>query len=289
MQFIKGLDQIIDNYQYFILDIWGVVHDGSSLYPDVLNALKYLKEKNKKICFLSNAPRRSIKVKQILNNLGINDNLYDFILSSGESTNLELLNNQKNNYQLFGKKYFYIGPDKDLDLLDDLAYDRVDKISEANFILNTGFENEQSKLEEKLSLAIEGVNYKIPMLCANPDLIVVKQNGNQMICAGALAIEYKNLGGQVHYFGKPYKRVYQMVFEKFSKPDKSTVLAIGDGLETDIKGAIDYGIDSVLVTGGILAKDLEIDFWQDCDPNKLKKICDNYNVIPKFVISTFKI
>jgi HAD superfamily hydrolase (TIGR01459 family) len=289
MKLLKGLDEIIDNYQYFILDVWGVIHDGSSLYPDVLNTLKFLRNKNKQICFLSNAPRRAKVVEKVLNNFGITPNFYDFILSSGESSFIELYNNQNQNYQIFGKKYFYIGPDKDLNLLDGLAYERVDSISKANFIINTGFDNENSTIDEKLAIAIEGINYKIPMLCINPDLIVVRQNGQQMICAGALAIEYEKLGGHVYYFGKPFDIVYNLVLEKFSNTDKSKYIAIGDGIETDIKGANDFGIDNVLVSGGILAKELNIQYWQEPDELKLNKIFNKYNIFPNFVISTFKI
>ena len=174
-------------------------------------------------------------------------------------------------------------------MLDGLAYQRVEKIADASFILNTGFDHEHSTIDEKLPLAIEGNRYKIPMLCVNPDLIVVRQNGHQMICAGALAVEYKKLGGQVYYYGKPFDKVYKMVLEKFSNPDKSQFLAVGDGIETDIKGAVDFGIDNVLVSGGILSKELEIKFWQEPNEIKLKQICNNYNVFPNFVISTFKI
>jgi len=289
MKFINGLDEIIDNYQYFILDIWGVIHDGSSLYPNAIKSLEFLKKKEKKVCFLSNAPRRSKKVIEIFDKFGIDNNLYDFILTSGESSYLELTNNLNNNFAKFGNKYFFIGPAKDLDLLDGLQYERVDDISQANFILNTGFENEDSKIDEKLPLAIQGVKYKIPMLCINPDLIVVRKNGQEMICAGMLALEYKKLGGQVHYFGKPFENVYNMVLEKFSNPDKASVVAIGDGLETDIKGAIDFGIHNILVTGGILAKELGIKFSQDADERVLQNLLSSYNFYPNFVISNLKI
>ena len=127
------------------------------------------------------------------------------------------------------------------------------------------------------------------MLCVNPDLIVVKQNGIEMICAGALALEYQKIGGTVHYYGKPFSKVYQMVLEKFLIADKSKIIAIGDGLETDIKGASDFEIDNILVTGGILANDLEIKFWQVAEDEKLKKICNNYKIFPNYIISNLRI
>jgi len=289
MKKISGLSEIIQDYDYYIFDIWGVIHDGSKLYPNVLETLSYLRKNHKKICFLSNAPRRASKVESILNKFGINNQLYDFVLSSGESTFAELKDNQDNDYKNFGKKYFYIGPEKDLDLLEGLFYQKVDELDKADFVLNTGFDNDNSTIHEKLPLAIQASKFRLPMLCVNPDLIVVKQNGEEMICAGALALEYKKLGGDVHYHGKPFKRVYEMVLEKFSMPNKDSFLAIGDGLETDIKGANDFKINNVLVSGGILAKELKINFWQDANEILLKKVFDKYNIFPNYIISNLKI
>jgi HAD superfamily hydrolase (TIGR01459 family) len=289
MRHINGIKEIVEKYDYFIFDVWGVVHDGSSLYPQALETFQYLNKIGKKICFLSNAPRRASKVAKTLNDFGITPNLYEFILTSGESSYIDLQQNQKNNFTNFGKNYFYIGPNKDIDLLDGLEYKEVEDPSQADFVLTTGFENENSKISEKLPLAIQANEFKLPMLCVNPDLIVVKQNGIEMICAGALAMEYQKIGGTVHYFGKPFSKVYQMVLEKFLITDKSKIIAIGDGLETDIKGASDFKIDNILVTGGILAKDLGIKFWQVAEDENLKKICNNYNIFPNYIISNLRI
>jgi HAD superfamily hydrolase (TIGR01459 family) len=289
MKYIDGLAEILEKYDYFIFDIWGVVHDGSSLYPQALETFKYLNKIGKKICFLSNAPRRASKVEKTLNEFGITKDLYEFILTSGESSYLDLAQNQKNNFNNFGKNYFYIGPSKDLDLLDGLNYNRVENPAKADFAITTGFDGEDSKISEKLPLAIQANEFKLPLLCVNPDLIVVKQNGIEMICAGALALEYQKIGGIVHYYGKPFSKVYQMVLEKFLIPNESKIIAIGDGLETDIKGASDFKIDSILVTGGILSKDLGIKFWQVAEDKKLNKICNNYKIFPNYIISNLRI
>jgi HAD superfamily hydrolase (TIGR01459 family) len=289
MKYIKGISEIIEKYDYFIFDVWGVIHDGSNTYPQAVETFEYLHKIGKKVCLLSNAPRRAYKVTEILSRFGLIPNLYDFVLTSGESAYLDLYQNQQNNFANFGKNYFYIGPQKDIDLLDGLNYTRVEDPSKANFALTTGFENENSKISEKLPLAIQANKFKLPMLCVNPDLIVVKQNGIEMICAGALASEYQKIGGIVHYYGKPFSKVYQMVLEKFQVPNKDRIVAIGDGMETDIKGASDFKIDSILVTGGILAKELGIKFWEDAENDKLNKICNNYNIFPNYIISNLRI
>jgi HAD superfamily hydrolase (TIGR01459 family) len=289
MKLLSGIKEISQNYNYFIFDVWGVLHDGSKTYPNVVETLSFLKENGKKVCMLSNAPRRSSKVAAVLNRLGVTSNLYDFILTSGEATFLDLEKNQNNHFKTFGQKYFYIGPDKDLDLLEGLNYKRVSDASLADFLVNTGFENEDSTISEKMPHIIEGKKHNLPMICVNPDLIVVNQAGKEMICAGALAREYEKMSGKVYYYGKPFDAVYKMTLEKFGNPSKSEAITIGDGIETDIAGANNFGIDNILVTGGILANQLEIKFNQDPNLERLKKICDSYQIFPKFVISNLKL
>lgn len=285
MKIINSIKEISDSYQYFVFDVWGVIHDGVSAYPGVLEALQFLKKSGKNICFLSNAPRRAYKVAEVLRRYGITEEIYDFILTSGEAFYLDLKHNQKN----LGKKYFYIGPKKDLDLLDGLDYERVLEASKADFVVSTGFDNDDSTLTEKLPQALEAVKHNLPMFCVNPDLIVVKKDGKEMICAGALAKEYERLGGQVVYYGKPFATVYKMTCEFFRNSENNKVIAIGDGLETDIKGATDYGIDSVLVTGGILVNELGINYAENADISRLGAICNRYGIHPQFVISNLKL
>jgi HAD superfamily hydrolase (TIGR01459 family) len=286
---ISGLKQISSLYTHFVLDVWGVVHDGNATYPGVIEAISFLRKEGKKVCFLSNAPRRASKVAAILQKFGITPDLYDFILTSGEATFLDLKKNQEEGFKNFGKKYFYIGPKKDIDLLDELDYIAVESAAEADVVITTGFDHEHSVLDEKLPQILEAKKHNLPMICVNPDMIVVRQDGHEMICAGALALEYEKIGGKVFYYGKPFSTVYKTVCEIFNNPENKKILAVGDGLETDIKGAGDFGIDSLLVTGGILANSLGIKYWQTADKTKLEKVCDSYQLFPKFVIPSLKL
>jgi len=284
MQFHKGIKEISAHYQYFIFDLWGVIHDGTQAYDGVLEALLFLKKEGKKICFLSNAPRRSHKVAEILKKFSITEDLYEFILTSGEATFLDFKKNQENNFSQFGKKYFYIGPKKDIDLLDGLDYQQVSDVSEASFAIATGFDNETSILQEKLPQIQEAKKYDLPLICVNPDLIVVKQNGTEMICAGVLADEYEKIGGKVFYYGKPFLSVYKMTYDFFGRPDKNQIIAIGDGMETDIKGASDFGIASALVTGGILCNKLGVRYGQEASADKVQQVCQSYKIFPQYII-----
>jgi len=302
MQFISGISKIIDDYDLFILDIWGVLHDGRSTYPKVIETLDFIKKKQKKICLLSNAPRRARKVEEFLEKMLITNQHYDFIVTSGETAYNYLDLNIKKNYQYFGKKYFYIGPKKDMDLIKTLNYSLVDLASDADFAITTGFDNDSSTLDEKIPQILSAKKYNLPMICVNPDKIVVRIDGSKMLCAGVIAKEYERIGGKVIYFGKPFAKVYELAIDFFEKKfvqeiDRKKIIAIGDGIETDIKGANDLNIDSVLVLGGILSNQLEINFSQNFDnkfideasKSKVNSICNNEKIFPKFIISTFSI
>jgi HAD superfamily hydrolase (TIGR01459 family) len=291
--FHKNITELAKDYQYFILDIWGVIHDGNKLYPKIIDRLKYLRSLNKKICFLSNAPRRAYIAEAVLNNFGITKDLYDFIFTSGEATYLFLqdsINNSLKLKNLIGgnlkndHQYYYIGPQKDSDLLHGSGYLPNDDASKADFAVATGFDNDFSTISEKMSQLQEAKKNNLTMICVNPDLIVVRQNGLKMICAGQLAIEYQKIGGKVAYFGKPYNLVYEQVLRLFSIEDKSKILAIGDAIETDILGANNNKIDSALLAGGILASELNIKYGELPNIDLLQKVCNKHQSYPKFVI-----
>jgi HAD superfamily hydrolase (TIGR01459 family) len=284
MQFKNNIQELSDIYDHFIFDVWGVIHDGSSAYSGAKEAIELLRNKGKKICFLSNAPRRAFKVAEVLAKYGITANLYDFILTSGEATYLDFEKNQNNNFADFGPNYFYIGPKKDIDLLSGLNYKMVEDSALANIAVTTGFDNDSSTLEEKMPQLLQTKKFNLPLICVNPDLIVVKQSGLELLCAGALAAEYLKMKGKVIYYGKPFSSVYKMVCEIFDSVETSKMLAVGDGMETDIKGALDFGIDCALVTGGILSNKLSVKYGQIAEENKVETVCKNYQLFPTFVI-----
>jgi HAD superfamily hydrolase (TIGR01459 family) len=272
---IPNLSIIIHRYDALILDLWGVVHDGSHLYDGVHDALVQLKKADKKVIFLSNAPRRDHKVMAVLEHLGVSNDLYLEVMSSGEMGFRWL----KDGNASWGKKYFYIGPAKDEDVVDGLGFTRVQELHEADFLLNVGFGSESQDSENWLPILSVAQAAGIPMLCLNPDLEVVKQTGERFECAGVLAHMYEGLGGKVTWFGKPYKEVYEHCFEVFRPIAKQRILAVGDSLDTDIPGAQNAGIDSVLVTGGILKTLSDAEVISQC---KTRGLTPTY-IMPQFI------
>jgi len=250
MRNLSGLSEIAGLYDGFILDLWGVVHDGVKPFPATIPALKELKMAKRKVWMLSNAPRRSYIVAQWLEEMGIDGSLYDGVMTSGEATHTAL----KDKYlSKWGRKCLHIGDmSRNGSLFENLDIAFVKKPEDADFVLNSGLED-FSDTAEKYAKVLQACSEKnLPMLCANPDKVA--HMGDRLItCAGTLAEMYEGMDGQVVYCGKPYRAVYSACLEGMKA---ARVLAVGDGMQTDIAGASGMGIDSALVVTGIHRNEL---------------------------------
>lgn len=254
MTIISGLHEIEDRYDAFIIDLFGVVHDGVNLFPHTLQCFKELHNHNKEICLLSNSPRRAQDAYQQTIHLGLPENLMPDLITSGEATYHALTDHITE----YGPRCYIIGSSLVWPLLEGHPITVVEEIDQADFILNClpGTEQEMVSVLE-IDLHTSAPN-NIPMICANPDL-VVNIGEQQHKCAGHYAQLYEELGGPVIYYGKPHIPVYQMAWERLGKPPKDRILAIGDSLHTDIQGANNFGIDSVLNLVGIHWEELQLD------------------------------
>lgn len=258
-----------------LVDLWGVIHDGEARYPGVIEALEYLKQQQVKVIFLSNAPRRVSVAADGLKRLGIARELYTGIVTSGEAAFDYLTASAP-----WGNTYIYIGPEKDRSLLNGLPYTEVAEVKAASFAVCTGFDHDDSVLEEKLPALQAALLARLPLVCANPDMEIVRITGKRALCAGVMAEWYEENGGNTYYFGKPYKNIYDLAIATYNL-QPATTLAIGDNLDTDIKGANQYGLHSVLVTGGVLHAQIE-------QGNKIEDICRINGNIPRSLIPGFR-
>jgi len=286
---ITGLTEIIDNYDGFIVDLWGVVHDGTALYPNAANTLEKLKELGKTVVFVSNAPRRAEVVEDILRKLKIRRNLYKSVVTSGEIVFESVKKKPDFYFNSIIKKYYYIGPERDATLMHGSGYERVRQSDKASFAVCTGFEDGFEKIEAKAGELTKILAAKLPLLCANPDMNVVKQTGEKLLCAGALAREYEKMGGKVFYFGKPYPEIYESAIKQMGVIPSDKILAIGDGLETDIKGANDSHLKSLLITGGILKVELALADGVIPPLEALDQVFKHYHAKPNYISSSFMI
>lgn len=249
MQFISSLPSIASSYDAFILDLWGVIHDGTQLYPGVKECLERLRAEKKQVIFLSNAPRRASIVKDALAQMGVGEALYDEVITSGEAAFLTLTAAEP-----YGTHYIYIGLEKDRRLLEGQGYREVEKAEQADFFLLAHSTYDNQPWEELEPVFRRALERKLPLLCINPDTEIVRITGEHVYCAGALAARYEEMGGKAVYFGKPHPAVYALCLEHFRDIPKSRILAVGDNPATDIKGAVATGLSSLLITGGILHK-----------------------------------
>ena len=237
---IKKLDhlsKIFQEYDAFIIDLWGVMHNGIRLNPSAMNTVRELESNGKRVVFLSNAPRPTKKVVEFLKKMKMEERYLKNVLTSGESAMSSLKKSK------FGKKFYHLGPERDDSLFSDLKKNKT-TLEECDFILCTGLfdeEEENLKYYEKLLKNFT----KKTLVCTNPDLIV-HRGGEEEYCAGKIAEIFESLGGTVVYFGKPHKEVYFSCL----KADEKT-LVIGDNLKTDIKGANNMNLDSIFITSGV--------------------------------------
>jgi HAD superfamily hydrolase (TIGR01459 family) len=253
LRIYPGVAALAGEYGGFILDLWGVIHDGVTLFPGVVDCLARLDAAGKRFLMLSNAPRRVDVIADGMIAMGVPEKFCRAIVSSGEATYRELQTRLDPWYARLGTKCLHFGPDRDLNMFEGLALERVARVEDAQFIMNTGPWRDEEQVSDYEDLMRAAVARGLPMVCVNPDLEVIR-GGRRIICAGALAQRYEQLGGDVRYNGKPHPEIYGRCFEMLGV-DRRRVLAIGDSLRTDIAGAAAAGIDSVLVTATGLHKE----------------------------------
>lgn len=250
--YISGVRTLASRYDGLILDLWGVIHDGVAPIPGAVDCLRFLIDAGKRIALLSNAPRRADDVIRRVTQIGVPQGTYHHVMSSGEEAWQHLRRRDDPFYATLGRRCLHICSDRDLEIREGLDLEFLDSADEAQFILNTGPAGWDDTIEDYAPLLRACLARRLPMVCANPDLVVM--HGVKLaLCAGALAQWYEQQGGFVRWHGKPYRSVYDTCLSLLGIVDRSRILAVGDSLRTDIPGAAAAGIDSLFVTGGIHA------------------------------------
>ena len=253
----KGLKSIVEKYDLFFIDIWGVIHNGVHLFEKSVKCLDELDQLGKKYILLTNAPRPNTTVINFLKNMGLKNNKCEKVFTSGQAA-LSYLNKTCKDL-----KFFHVGPARDFDLFKSLEKNKVEDIKDSDFLLCTGlFEDYEKDLSYYKNLFKNEISKK--MICTNPDLIVDRAETREL-CAGSIAKEFELIGGKVDYFGKPYSLVYSQSAEIKNK----NVLCIGDNLNTDIRGANNQQFDSLLILNGVHRNEIS---------NNLEKLLLKYNV-----------
>jgi len=264
----EGLRSVFDNYELFFIDLWGVVHNGIELHENAINTLSKITEAKKNYILLTNAPRPNKIVKFFLEKLGLGKSMRENVFTSGEAALVYL----KKNY--IDQKFYHIGPPRDFDLFIDFKNKKTEEIDKSDYFLCTGLYDQQDQdLNYYKELLINFTSKK--MICTNPDLIVDRGKKREY-CAGSVAMIFEKIGGEVIYFGKPYPEIYNQA----ANNNKKKVIAIGDNLRTDIKGANNMNYDSLIITKGVHNKEFE--------KEGIEKVLKNYKVKATFSQSILK-
>ena len=240
-----GLKSIVANYDIFYIDLWGVIHNGITLFKNAIQVLEEISKAKKSYVLLTNAPRPNSTVKKFLEKMGMHEKIREKVYSSGEAA----LSYLKKNH--LSEIFYHVGPPRDFDLFVEFENNKGKKINESSYLLCTGlFEGHDEDLNYYKELFKDHVDKK--MICTNPDLIVDRGNKREL-CAGSVALVFEKMGGEVIYFGKPFPEVYNQSIDNKNKK----ILSIGDNLNTDIKGANLLNFDSLLISNGVHKDEIE--------------------------------
>lgn len=248
---LQRIDDVMDRYDVLLCDVWGVLHNGVASFAPANAALQRAREAGLTVVLITNAPRRFDSVAAQIHALGVPEAAYDRIVTSGDVTR-ELIRKAP-------RQLFHLGPDRDLTLYDGLDVELVEE-REANGVVCTGFYDDETETPEDYAEMLTRFRSRdLPFICANPDIVV--ERGDRLIwCAGALARDYGQLGGRTLIAGKPHRPIYEAAIAAAEEARGAAVahdrvLAIGDGMLTDVKGADLFGLDVLYISGGIHAGD----------------------------------
>ena len=257
MRELNHLSEVFNAYDTFVIDLWGVIHNGIKLNEKAIEVVEQLNKHSKKIIFLSNAPRPSSKVIDFLIKMKMSKEYLSNVMTSGEAA-MHAINQNK-----FGKNFFHLGPQRDGSIFAKVKENKT-SIENCDFILCTGLFDEQEDNLDYYREFLAKHTFK-KLVCTNPDL-TVHRGTKAEYCAGYIAKIFEELGGVSIYYGKPHKEIYELCFKENEK-----VLAIGDNLRTDIKGANNLNKDCLFISKGVHRSEFN-------DNSELDDLLEKYKV-----------
>ena len=279
---LKNIFDIIDNYDVFLFDLWGVIIEGGHTYQNVVQNINKIIER-KKVYFVTNAPQNIFSLHQTIKSWGLNAEP-EMIISSGEIA-VQMILESKERFGIEKPVIYHLGHLEN-DIINGIQYSITDDIKKANIFLMTIYrdENENLDLNEFDELFKIVVERKMVNICANPDL-GINQHGVYRYCSGYYAEKIKQLGGEIIYSGKPYEEIYSKIFKECHNIPKNRILMIGDTFYTDILAANRLGIDSALVlTGNSRAYHINFDNIDE-KLDSLTKSAIKQSIMPNFMLS----
>ncbi|MFO7854315.1 MAG: TIGR01459 family HAD-type hydrolase [Paracoccaceae bacterium] len=284
---LESLAEIAGDYDALFCDLWGCLHDGVRAYPAAVEALRAFRGAGGVVVLMTNAPRPRGSVIRQLDRLGVPEDCWDRVVSSGDAA---LASVRRGNW---GRKVIHIGdPERDESFFDDAGVERVSDPADADSVIVTGLRDDRSETPEDYRDELRTLQLRrLPMLSANPD-VHVDVGPRRVFCAGALAAAYEAIGGETRAYGKPHPPIYDMGRREaeaaLGRPlDDDRILCVGDGVLTDVKGAVAEGLDCVFVTGGLAAERLGAD-PEAPEPGRLAAYLAEHLLSPRYAIGRLR-
>ena len=288
-QIITSLAEISDRYDALFCDLWGCVHDGLNPFDEAIAAMQAFRVKGGTVMLVTNAPRPHEPVRKQLERIGVPEDAYDGIATSGDSARAAMFRGA------VGENVYFIGQPQDqvffsqLELIENPVTITQVSVEEADGIVCCGPFDSLADLEVMRPQFLLAKNKGLKLLCANPD-IVVDRGDTREWCAGALAQLYTELGGESLYFGKPHPPIYDLARRRLDALGKSIpdhrILCVGDGVLTDIDGALGEELDSLFITGGLAARETKTE--NQPDPTALEAYLANEMMQPTYSIGKLR-
>ncbi len=283
---VEGVAALIDRYEGFIIDQWGVLHDGTIPYAGAIECLRRLRAAGKRIVVLSNSGKREADNMRLMTRMGFDSALYDRFVGAGEDARGALVARAQPFHRALGTRCFAFTRDGDRSLFEGIGLDFVERVDAAQFLAVIGTDSPRRNLTDYEDELGTGIAHGLPMICANPDLVRLSPQG-MIEAPGVLARRYQALGGQVFYHGKPHPAIYGSCLEALAGCSCDRVLTIGDSVEHDVLGAKRVGLRSALVAGGVHAGDLAVAWGALPDPAVWRAFVATAIAKPDYLLPAF--
>ena len=282
---LEGVSALARRFDAFILDQWGILHDGSQPYPGAIECLQRLRAAGKHVVVLSNSGRSEQENLRAMAKMGFAGSLFDRCISAGDHARDALQRRSHPFHAALGRRYYAFTRDDNVSLMDGLGLERVARVEDADFLAVIGIDSPPRVAADYEPLLAAGAARQLPMVCANPDLVRPSPDG-VLDAPGALAKLYEGLGGEVFYHGKPHPAIYESCLESLA-PYRGRIVAVGDAIETDVLGATRAGLPCAFVAGGIHAEELGIRWGETPDALTWERFLAGAVAQPRYLLPAF--
>ena len=281
-----GIAALAREFDGFIVDQWGILHDGTRPYPGAIDCLEQLRRAGKHVVVLSNSGRREADNIALMAAMGLAERLFDRCVSAGEDARAAIERRAHPFHARLGRRYFAFTRDDNASLLAGLGLERVARVEAADFLMVIGIDSPRLGRADYEPQLAAGAARRLPMICANPDIVRVSPEG-LVDAPGSLAQRYERLGGEVFYHGKPYPAIYESCLEALSGCARDRVVTVGDSIEHDVLGASRAGLRSAFVAGGIHVEDLGAAWGSLPEPSAWRRFLEGAIARPDYLVPAF--